>query len=396
MNELRAIAWADVPSVLRKTWWGRGAANFLSRSTGYLRGLTLLRIGFVLLICVIFTARQQSLCWFQTKCGAPDMGTLAGGVHFLARQFLFSMPMLLAVTIADNATTQARDWLRIVWLAGAVLFGSVVYSVAFLYTQPANILNAAEGRHWLFLLTYASRAVLYGGLATAVLYLFARERNDTRALHTARLEKLALDRQMIEARLRALEAQIEPHFLFNTFANIRMLYETDVSRAKTLVHNLVAYLRIALPQMRDIRSTLGRELELARAYLSVLSVRMGERLTVKIDVPPHLRDASMPPMMLLTLVENAIKHGLSPVPQGGTITIRAERLGAGLRVAVIDDGIGFPKGFGGGIGLSNTRARLTALYGSDGRLSLEANAQGGVVAGIEFPFEIPATARAAA
>jgi LytS/YehU family sensor histidine kinase len=232
-------------------------------------------------------------------------------------------------------------------------------------------------------------------LATAVLYLFVREREDAQALHAARLEKVSLDRQTIEAHLQALQAQIEPHFLFNTLANIKMLYETDASRAKPLIHDLAAYLRTALPQMREMRSTLARELELAQAYLRVLKVRMGERLNVVTDVPADLREATMPPMMLLTLVENAIKHGLRSLPQGGTITIRAEHLAERLSVSVIDDGIGFPKGFGAGVGLANTRARLTALYGDKGRLTLAANPRGGVIAEIELPCEIPTAEPAA-
>ena len=221
-----------------------------------------------------------------------------------------------------------------------------------------------------------------------MLYLFVREREDARALHAARLEKVSLDRQTIEAHLQALQAQIEPHFLFNTLANIKLLYETESSRAKPLIHDLAAYLRTAFPQMRDMRSTLARELELAQAYLRVLKVRMGERLNVVIDVPADLREATLPPMMLLTLVENAIKHGLGSLPQGGTIAIRAEHFAERLRVSVIDDGIGFPKGFGAGVGLANTRARLTALYGDKGHLTLVANQRGGVVAIIELPCEI--------
>ena len=210
------------------------------------------------------------------------------------------------------------------------------------------------------------------------------------------MEKVSLDRQTIEAHLQALQAQIEPHFLFNTLANIKLLYETESSRAKPLIHDLAAYLRTALPRMRDMRSTLARELELAQAYLRVLKVRMGERLNVVIDVPADLLDATLPPMMLLTLVENAIKHGLGSLPQGGTITIRAEHLAERLRVSVIDDGIGFPNGFGAGVGLANTRARLTALYGDEGRLTLAANPRGGVIAEIELPCEISTMELAAA
>ena len=123
---------------------------------------------------------------------------------------------------------------------------------------------------------------------------------------------------------------------------------------------------------------------------------MGERLNVVIDVPADLRGATLPPMMLSTLVENAIKHGLGSLPQGGTITIRAKQLAERLRVSVIDDGIGFPKGLGAGVGLANTRARLTALYGVEGRLTLDANPFGGVIAEIELPYEISTTGLAPA
>ena len=377
----------QLPAVLRLGWQTRRA--FSSRAGSLLCGLTPGRVGLVLAICAIFSARQQSLCVFQISCGLPDGGTLAGFSTFLARQFAFALPMLLMVTVADNATAHVQRRMRVLALSLAVLLGALVYGVAFFVTQPPNVLRAAAGREAVFIFAYASRALLYGGLATAILYLFAREREDALALHATRLERLSLERQTMEAHLQALQAQIEPHFLFNTLANVKLLYETDPSRAKPLIHDLAAYLRTALPRMRDIRSTLARELELAQAYLRVLKVRMGERLNVIIDVPADLRDATLPSMMLLTLVENAIKHGLSPLPEGGTIAIRARRWAGDLHVSVSDDGIGFPKGFGTGVGLANTRARLTALYGAAGHLNLDANPDGGVIAQIELPCEIP-------
>jgi signal transduction histidine kinase len=395
MDGLRAITATTALPPLRAAWWRRVGAIRVSPAAGYLRGLTAGRIGLVLLICAIYTARQLSVCVFQIVCSSPDYNTLAGFVQFLARQFLFALPMLLAVTVADNVTARSGQRVRILALSAAVLLGAIVHGLAFLHTQHPNILNASAGRYGLFVLSYSSRPLLYGGLATVVLYLFERERVDAQALHAAKLEKLLLDRQTIEAHLQALQAQIEPHFLFNTLANIKLLYETESSRAKPLIHDLAAYLRTALPQMRDMRSTLARELELAQAYLSVLKVRMGERLNVVVDVPADLREATLPPMMLLTLVENAIKHGLGSLPQGGTITIRAAHSAERLRVSVIDDGIGFPKGFGAGVGLANTRARLTALYGDEGRLSLDANPQGGVIAQIELPCEISSARRPA-
>jgi len=395
MYGLRATTGAHLPLALLAAWGRSVGAIRLAPASGYLRGLTAARVGLVLLICAIYTARQLSTCVFQIVCSSPDYNTLAGSALFLARQFLFAIPMLLAVTVADNVTARSGQRMRVLALSAAVLLGAIVHGLAFLHTQHPNILNASADRYGLFILSYTSRPLLYGGLATAVLYLFERERVDARALHAARLEKLLLDRQTIEAHLQALQAQIEPHFLFNTLANIKLLYETESSRAKPLIHDLAAYLRTALPQMRDMRSTLARELELAQAYLSILKVRMGERLNVLIDVPADLREATLPPMMLLTLVENAIKHGLGSLPQGGTITIRAAHSAERLRVSVIDDGIGFPKGFGAGVGLANTRARLTALYGDEGRLTLDANPHGGVIAEIELPCEISSTRLAA-
>ena len=378
---------ARPPPPLRAAWWRSAGAIRLSPAGGYLRGLTLARVGLVLLICAILTVRQKSL---------PGVEPFAEFADFLARQFLFALPMLFAVTVADNVTTRSEQRVRVLTLSAGVLLGAIVYGLGFFYTQPPNILAEATGRHSAPILAHFSRAVLYGGLATAVLYLFAREHEHARALHAARLEKVSLDRQTIEAHLQALQAQIEPHFLFNTLANIKLLYETESSRAKPLIHDLAAYLRTALPQMRDTRSTLARELELAQAYLRVLKVRMGERLNVVIDVPVDLLEATLPPMMLLTLVENAIKHGLASLPHGGTITIRAEHLAERLRVSVIDDGMGFPKGFGAGVGLANTRARLTALYGDQGHLTLLANPHGGVIARIELPCEDSTTGLAAA
>ncbi len=396
MHELPPIAATRLPSARRQLGRRGTGAYRVPHANGYLHGLTMGRVGFVLLICAVLTTRQQSQCISQIGCGMPDGGTVAGFALFLARQFLFALPMLFAVTVADNATTNRGRRVRVLALSLAVVLGALVYGLAFFYTQPANVLKAAAGRQGVFIVTYTARALLYGGMATALLYLFKREREDSRALHATRLDKLSLDRQTIEAHLQALQAQIEPHFLFNTLANVKLLYETEPARARPLIHDLAAYLRTALPQMREQRSTLARELELAQAYLRVLKVRMGERLDVVVDVPDELLDMTFPPMMLLTLVENAIKHGLGSLPQGGTITLRAERAAGRLRVLVIDDGVGFPKGFGSGVGLANTRARLTALYGAAGRLTLDANPGGGIAAKIELPIESASTERAAA
>jgi LytS/YehU family sensor histidine kinase len=183
-----------------------------------------------------------------------------------------------------------------------------------------------------------------------------------------------------------LQAQIEPHFLFNTLANVRRLYDTDPAAGEAMLDNLMRYLKVALPQMRASESTLGREADLCESYLAIQRIRMGSRLAVAIDVPTALRDASVPPMLVLTLVENAIKHGVGPQREGGSVHLTARRDGARLVLAVADSGQGFVRSSGAGTGLANTRARLAALHGDAAALALGFNEPHGVVATIVLPY----------
>ncbi|MBU6437034.1 MAG: histidine kinase [Betaproteobacteria bacterium] len=209
---------------------------------------------------------------------------------------------------------------------------------------------------------------------------------------TQRAEGEALQRQLSEAQLKAMQAQVEPHFLFNTLASVDYLIETNPSRASTMQKNLINYLRAALPQMREASTTLGREVKLATSYLEILKVRMEERLSYQVDVPEGLSGADFPPMMLQTLVENAIKHGLEPKAEGGSITITARVDGPLLRVSVADTGVGLSATGaaptrGTGLGLSNIRDRLNMLYPNKARLVLEANQPSGTLVTIEIPYK---------
>ena len=197
-----------------------------------------------------------------------------------------------------------------------------------------------------------------------------------------------MNRQVTEAKLQALQAQVEPHFLYNTLANVQALTEADPRAAGQMVGHLIEYLRSALPKMRENTSTVGQEVELVRAYLSILKMRMGSRLDFAVDVPAELMTLSFPPLMLPSLVENAIKHGLEPQREGGRIDIVATRAGQTLRLEVRDTGkgLGDSGNSGGGVGLVNIRERLHALYGDRGKLLLEGNLPGGVVAAIEIPL----------
>ena len=206
-----------------------------------------------------------------------------------------------------------------------------------------------------------------------------------------------VNRQVTEARLQALQAQVEPHFLYNTLANVQALTEVDPPAANQMVGHLIQYLRSSLPKMRETSSTVGQEIELVRAYLNILKMRMGERLEFGIDVPDDLLTVPFPPMMLPSLVENAIKHGLEPQREGGRIDIVVARMftadGDRIRLQVKDTGKGLtdaPIQSGGGVGLTNLRERLNALYGDKAKFTIESNDPKGVVASVELPATLAA------
>lgn len=214
---------------------------------------------------------------------------------------------------------------------------------------------------------------------------------------TQEAEVSNVNRQVTEARLQALQAQVEPHFLYNTLANVQALTEVDPPAANQMVGHLIQYLRASLPKMRENSSTVGQEVERVRAYLNILKMRMGARLEFGIDVPDDLLTAPFPPMMLPSLVENAIKHGLEPQREGGRIDVVVARMftadGDRIRLQVKDTGRGLsdaPIQAGGGVGLTNLRERLTALYGDKAKFTIESNDPKGVVATIELPGTLAA------
>lgn len=200
----------------------------------------------------------------------------------------------------------------------------------------------------------------------------------------------AMTRQVTEARLMALQAQVEPHFLYNTLANVQALTEADPPLASKMVEHLIQYLRAALPKMRETTSTVGQEMDLVRAYLNILKIRMGARLEFSINVPDDVAKLPFPPLMLPSLIENAIKHGLEPQREGGRIDITASRLAGLISIEVKDTGRGFGSDTsGGGVGLANIRERLAGLYGPEAKLTLTENEPHGVIATLQVPDTPP-------
>lgn len=201
-------------------------------------------------------------------------------------------------------------------------------------------------------------------------------------------EAESLKRQVVEARMAAMQAQVEPHFLFNTLASIDHLIEVDPSRASRMQKNLIALLRASMPALREAETNLGRELAVVRPYLEILKVRMEDRLQTELNISEGLYSADFPPMMLQSLVENAIKHGLEPKPEGGKLSLAAEVAHGKLAVTVADTGVGFAQAAtaGTGIGLANIRERLKLIYGAEAELRIAENPPSGTRITIVVPY----------
>ena len=194
----------------------------------------------------------------------------------------------------------------------------------------------------------------------------------------------ALQKQIVLGKLQVLQAQVEPHFLYNTLANVQRLIPENPDRASALMEHLITYLRAALPKLRESTSTLAGELELVRAYLAVMKMRLGDRFAVVVDVKESLLTLPFPPLLLIPLVENSVKHGIELKPGPVLIRVAVDQQGQNICVVVSDNGMGFQAHSGDGVGLANVRERLKALFGSAASLDLNENSEGGVAAEIRI------------
>ena len=311
--------------------------------------------------------------------GAPQ-SVLAWLGGFTAALSFFIPPLVVVSIAADFAPKRIVPRTIVLGLVAAAglaigyrLFAGLEATAASLHIETRRHVGSA----------FPLLLMVWIGLG---IHLF-REREEAaeEAVHDEVERKLLLERQTSEAQLQVLQSQIEPHFLFNSLAHVRRLYQTHPASGRAMLRYLSDYLGAAEPVIRERGITLGQDLGLAVAYLNIQRLRMGSRLTFDIDVPDALRPTIVPPMMLTTLVENAIKHGLSPLPEGGRVRIAAHDDGSGVRIVVSDTGQGFQSNLGSGIGLANVRARLAILYADAASLSLSQQTPRGVIAAVVVP-----------
>ena len=323
------------------------------------------------------------------------------------RQVLLAIALIAGMGGAAYAA-QAYAWLG---LFGALLIPLVAANLALLFDRCLQARDPSWARLWMILLAsiaaagwlapqaylqwieahqlygYSSMQVAAASAGLAILVIAAplwRSQRDARALHLAQLKQAAL-----AAELKALQAQIEPHFLYNTLANARYLARHDVDKAVHMLDHLIAYLHSVLPKMRHRMSTVEQEFDMVRHFLSIMAIRFGDRMHYELHCPLDAARVVMPPLMLMSLVENAIKHGVEPQPGVVQVVLSAMVDNNRLRVIVRDTGAGVRGGvLGTGVGLRNLRERLLALYDDHAGFELRSPETGGAEAELILPLEM--------
>ncbi|MGC1459470.1 MAG: histidine kinase [Steroidobacteraceae bacterium] len=315
---------------------------------------------------------------FLDSLAVADSGTaLRSAGLFAANVLVDTLPMVPIFVLIANRT-HATELRRYLWLIVAMLVMWVYWAIlGWLEGDTSGVVLLSPDN-----LPCVFEAVL----VFAAIGFRSSARTATRELTQRQIDGTALDGELKRARLQLLRAQIEPHFLFNTLATVRTLVRLDCLAAVEMLDNLMRYLSEALPTLRQDESLLSEELHLVAAYLRIHQIRMGTRLSYELLVPEDLGAERIPTMLLLTLVENALKHGINPTVAGGSIQVSATRERTALVLKVSDTGRGLAVTEGYGMGLANIRRRLSMLYGDGALLSLARTASHGMVAMVSIPM----------
>jgi hypothetical protein len=303
--------------------------------------------------------------------------------------FLVTCVLMLGIAVAD--TVEPGRAPRSPPYAMAAVLAAVVGSVLLVYTEPMIGLNCCwEGPRppdWVFIGHSLGFNLVICSLASFGYFHYRRAQRRMAALCCTQLERARLARQTFEARLQAMQARVEPQFLFNTLARVERLYESDAKLADRMLDDLIVYLRAALPQLRETASTVGREIELARAYLNVAQARKDDRLSLKVVMTRDASDVRFPPMVLLPLIEHSIVNREEPLKAGDAIGIGTRIDNGKLCLTVADSGARSLYRDAGNAALQGIRERLTALYGVAASVTLDPDVDRGLRAVIEIPHE---------
>ena len=355
------------PRMVVAAW--RGITRGELRTT-FLLGCLLLLYYLVVTMLPLERSFQSYFVWFITA-----------EIHAFA--------LLLAIVVADRATGKDPDR-RGAYVLAVVVGAATGHAVASLASITLGHLGVGDEYApgpGIGIALYIVIELVMLGVATVWIVNDRRRARVTRdRMHSAELARTDATRRTIESELQAMQARVEPQFLFNTLAQVKRLYEQDAGLGERMLAELITYLRAAMPKMRDTSSTVGQEIDLVRASLAIVKVRLGDRLTYEIELPAALADVRMPPMLLLPLIDHVIVHGLEPATGAGSIRIRIGASNGRLLLTVTDSGAGFaPETRGGGI--ASIRERLAALYPTGAGLVLRSIEMGASEAVMEIPLE---------
>lgn len=306
----------------------------------------------------------------------------------VARAMMVGLAVMLAFGVFEQWPRRLPNWLArsALQLIGIVAVVPVAAALAYVITTGGDPQFEKDEKRVMGYAMLTFTGVLFAPWIAVGAMLKQRDafaRNQALAFE---LEKSELERKAVDARLRLLQAQVEPHFLFNTLANVQALVDAGSPQASSVLKSLVAYLRAAVPRMHESATTLGQELELVRAYLELMRMRMPDRLQFALHIEPAASRLRCPPMTLLTLVENAVRHGIDPGEEGGRIDVDVWLRDGRCCVRVTDTGVGLqPTSHGLGTGLSTLRERLQLAFAGDAQLRLSEVEPHGVCAELDFP-----------
>lgn len=308
-----------------------------------------------------------------------------------ALNVLFFLLGLAIIPVLSPNASLARKLIHIAVLAPiAAVFIAILIGAALDRYYGNDLRQTFYLRFQAALVAGLSAGLLYAAVVGAIVYLRAQRVSLANRRLTSEKQQSDVSRQLIETRLRVLQAQIEPHFLFNTLASAQQLAQKGAPDAAKLIGHLVRFLRTSIPSMRDEKASVKQEFEQIAAYLAIMQTRMGDRLSFKVDAELAIENVELPPALVMTLAENAIKHGIEPSAGGGCITICARRRDNELVVTVADTGVGLvttgAREHGGGMGLSNIAQRLQAIYGDGASVRLEQHTPTGCVATLTLPL----------